>query len=84
MESARLFMATRERPPVEDMIRRLLDVKGGKQMPLSEAEIRQLCTFSRKIFLSQPSLLNLSAPIKICGLFASFMSSIEIYENPFV
>ncbi|MCP8971424.1 hypothetical protein NK662_23235, partial [Ectobacillus sp. SYSU M60031] len=36
----------------------------GKQVQLSESEIRQLCTVSREIFLSQPNLLELEAPIK--------------------
>ena len=34
-----------------------------------ESEIRQLCTVSREIFLQQPNLLELEAPIKICGAF---------------
>jgi hypothetical protein len=34
---------------------------------LSEAEIRQLCLTSKDIFLAQPNLLELEAPIKICG-----------------
>jgi serine/threonine-protein phosphatase PP1 catalytic subunit len=55
---------------LDDIIRRLLEVRTarpGKQVQLSEAEIRQLCTVSRDIFLSQPNLLELEAPIKICG-----------------
>jgi serine/threonine-protein phosphatase PP1 catalytic subunit len=39
----------------------------GKQVQLTENEIRFLCTKSRQIFLSQPILLELEAPIKICG-----------------
>ncbi|KAF9673562.1 hypothetical protein SADUNF_Sadunf10G0037000 [Salix dunnii] len=45
---------------------RLLEV-GGNQVQLSEADIRQLCTASREIFLKQPDLLELAAPISICG-----------------
>lgn len=55
---------------VDDIINRLLEVKGskpGKQVQLSEAEIRQLCVVSKEIFLQQPNLLELEAPIKICG-----------------
>lgn len=54
---------------LDDIIRRLLDVKGkpGKQVQLSESEIRQLCMQAREIFLKQPNLLDLEAPIKICG-----------------
>lgn len=52
---------------LDDIIRRLLEGKGGKQVQLSEAEIRQLCVNARQIFLSQPNLLEVRAPIHICG-----------------
>ena len=48
----------------------LLPVRGsrpGKNVQLTEAEIRGLCLKSREIFLSQPILLELEAPLKICG-----------------
>lgn len=60
---------------LDDIIRRLLDAKNGrttKQVQLTEAEIRQLCAASKEIFLSQPNLLELEAPIKICGKFLFF------------
>lgn len=47
-------------------------VKGsrpGKNVQLTESEIRGLCLKSREIFLSQPILLELEAPLKICGEF---------------
>lgn len=47
-------------------------VKGsrpGKNVQLTENEIRGLCLKSREIFLSQPILLELEAPLKICGEF---------------
>ncbi|XP_042457744.1 serine/threonine-protein phosphatase PP1-like [Zingiber officinale] len=53
------------------IIQKLLGVKGskpGKQVQLLEAEIRQLCLVSKDIFLQQPNLLELEAPIKICDL----------------
>ncbi|KAF8395174.1 hypothetical protein HHK36_019116 [Tetracentron sinense] len=56
---------------LDDIIKRLLEVRlarHGKQVQLSEAEIRQLCAASREIFLQQPNLLELEAPIKICGV----------------
>lgn len=58
---------------LNDIIRRLLEVKSGggkssgKKAQITEAEIRQLCQVSKEIFLSQPNLLELEAPIKICG-----------------
>lgn len=41
--------------------------KPGKNVQLQENEIRGLCLKSREIFLSQPILLELEAPLKICG-----------------
>jgi len=55
---------------VDAMITKLLEVRGkkpGKNVQLSEDEIKYLCTKTREIFISQPNLLELEAPIKICG-----------------
>lgn len=57
-------------PDVDDIIARLLKVKDqkpGTRVHLAEAEIKYLCAKSREIFLSQPALLEIEAPIKICG-----------------
>ncbi|CAA3023380.1 Hypothetical predicted protein [Olea europaea subsp. europaea] len=56
---------------LDDIINRLLEFRSTRtvrQVQLSENEIRALCTASREIFLSQPNLLELEAPIKICGV----------------
>ena len=48
----------------------LITVRGsrpGKNVQLTEAEVRGLCLKTREIFLSQPILLELEAPLKICG-----------------
>ena len=55
---------------VDAIIEKLLSVRGarpGKQVTLTETEIRGLCLHAREIFLSQPILIELEAPIKICG-----------------
>ena len=55
---------------LDDVITRLLEVRGskpGKQVQLSETEVRQLCIVSKDIFMKQPILLELEAPVKICG-----------------
>lgn len=39
----------------------------GKQVNLTEQEVRGLCIKARDIFINQPILLELEAPIKICG-----------------
>jgi len=43
----------------------------GKPVQLAEYEIKYLCTKAREIFINQPILLELEAPIKICGMLAS-------------
>ncbi|KAK9147378.1 hypothetical protein Scep_006135 [Stephania cephalantha] len=55
---------------LDDILNRLLELRGGqtaKQSYLLDREIRQLCVAAKEIFLSQPNLLELQAPIKICG-----------------
>ena len=55
---------------VDEMINRLLEVRNnrpGKTVQMTESEVRALCVKSREIFLSQPILLELEAPLKICG-----------------
>jgi len=55
---------------VDKIIEKLLGVKGskpGKQVNLLESEIQALVTKAREVFLSQPILLELEAPLKICG-----------------
>jgi serine/threonine-protein phosphatase PP1 catalytic subunit len=68
------FKKKMEQAVLDDIIKRLLEVRGkpGKQVQLSESEIRQLCVVSREIFLQQPNLLELEASIKICGIFSFF------------
>jgi len=54
---------------LDSIIDRLLEVRGsrpGKQVQLMEQEIRFLCTKAREIFINQPILLELEAPIKVC------------------
>lgn len=58
---------------VDSVIERLLEVRGsrpGKQVNLAENEVKSLCHKAREIFMSQPVLLELEAPIKICGKLA--------------
>lgn len=45
----------------------------GKNVQLTETEIRNLCLKCREIFLSQPILLELEAPLKICGESSGFI-----------
>lgn len=55
---------------IDNIISRLLEVhssRPGKTVNLTESEIVILCDRSREIFKSQPILLELEAPLKICG-----------------
>ncbi|XP_073115100.1 serine/threonine-protein phosphatase PP1-like isoform X1 [Elaeis guineensis] len=70
---------------LDDIITRLLAVKSGrgatKTVQLTEAEIRQLCVSSKGIFLSQPNLLELEAPIKICGdIHGQYSDLLRLFE----
>ena len=61
-------MASDQDVDLDSIIDRLLEVRGsrpGKQVQLLEQEIRYLCTKAREIFISQPILLELEAPIKV-------------------
>ncbi|KAK6270714.1 hypothetical protein POUND7_007812, partial [Theobroma cacao] len=69
---------------LDDIIRRLTEVRSarpGKQVQLSETEIKQLCVASRDIFLQQPNLLELEAPIKICGdIHGQYSDLLRLFE----
>ncbi|KAK5963708.1 salt homeostasis regulator PWA37_004034 [Arxiozyma heterogenica] len=56
---------------IDATIQKLLDAgyaaKKTKNVCLKNSEITQICNLSRDIFLSQPSLLELSPPVKIVG-----------------
>ncbi|KAI4980284.1 hypothetical protein ZWY2020_020769 [Hordeum vulgare] len=44
-----------------------------RPVQLFDEEIRRLCTSHQDVFLSQPNLLELEAPIKVCGKGARFL-----------
>ncbi|CAF4725395.1 unnamed protein product [Rotaria socialis] len=56
---------------IDNLLERLLEVREchlpDKFVQISEQEINLLCEKSKEVFLSQPMLLELEAPIKICG-----------------
>ena len=63
---------TQDEAVLDDIIDRLLEVRAGRpgrQVQLSEQEVKQLCLTAKEIFMSQPNLLELEAPIKICGIY---------------
>lgn len=75
-------MADQNDVDLDSIIDRLLEVRGsrpGKQVQLLEAEIRHLCQKAREIFISQPILLELEAPIKASNIHSSGMS--QVFAN---
>lgn len=69
---------------VDSVISRLLEVRGarpGRAVQLSEAEVRALCLKSRELFHSQPILLELEAPLKICGdIHGQYTDLLRLFE----
>jgi len=68
----------------DSVIQRLLAVRGsrpGKQVQLAESEVRGLCLRARQIILEQPILLELEAPIKICGdVHGQYYDLLRLFE----
>lgn len=53
----------------------------GKQVQMTEAEVRGLCQKSREIFLQQPILLELEAPLIICGdIHGQYTDLLRLFE----
>lgn len=70
---------------VDDMISRLLDVgysgKVSKSVCLKNAEITSLCLAARDVFLAQPTLIELSPPVKIVGdVHGQYSDLIRLFE----
>jgi len=53
----------------------------GRLVQISEGQLRALCTASRHVFLSQSALLELEAPIKICGdIHGQYHDLLRLFE----
>ncbi|PIL31923.1 hypothetical protein GSI_06627 [Ganoderma sinense ZZ0214-1] len=70
---------------IDDMIQRLLDVgytgKVSKSLCLKNAEIVAICQTAREVFLSQPTLIELSPPVKIVGdVHGQYSDLIRLFE----
>ena len=75
-----------EKLNVDSIISRLLEVRGsrpGKNVDLTEDEIRGLCLITQDIFLSQPALLGLEAPLTVCGdILGQYYDLLKLFEYP--
>lgn len=70
---------------IDDMIARLLDAgysgKVTKSVCLKNAEITAICQAAREVFLSQPTLIELSPPVKIVGdVHGQYSDLIRLFE----
>ncbi|KAL1427445.1 hypothetical protein MTO96_017400 [Rhipicephalus appendiculatus] len=69
---------------IDDFLRKLLamrDSKPGANVDLIEADMKALCRKVREIFLSQPMLLELEAPLQICGdTHGQFYDTMRLFE----
>ena len=54
---------------LDRIIKALMSPKNVKseQLPLKEEEMFRICELCRDTFMKQPMMLELNAPLKICG-----------------
>jgi serine/threonine-protein phosphatase PP1 catalytic subunit len=72
----------RARCPLNERPRTVRGNRPGKVVQLQEHEVKYLCTTAREVLLEQPILLEIEAPIKICGTFASPRAQCSGVDSP--
>jgi len=69
---------------VEEIIEKLLKVQPTSSTPrveLTDGEVKFLCNSAREIFMKQPMLLEMEAPVKICGdIHGQYGDLLRIFE----
>lgn len=83
--SPRMGLGSIKTIDLDEMITRLLDAgystKLTKAVCLKNAEITAICTAVREVFLSQPALVELTAPVKIVGdVHGQYTDLIRMFE----
>ena len=83
--SLTMAMGDLKETDIDDYIKRLLDAgyagKSTKGVTLRNAEINSICSRVREIFLEQPPLIELEAPVKIVGdIHGQYSDLIRMFE----
>jgi len=77
-------MKKAEELDVDGVIDKCLEARGakpGKLVQVSEGQLKALCTATREVFLSQSALLELEAPLKICGdIHGQYHDLLRLFE----
>lgn len=77
-------MASQDESWIDGMIDQLLSArnkKPGTPVDISVQDATSLCNQAREIFMSQPMLLELGAPIKICGdVHGQYTDLLRLFE----
>ncbi|CAG8937609.1 unnamed protein product [Penicillium salamii] len=83
-DSSRDGLNRRASVDLDDMIARLLQAgqsKATKKLCLEPTEILAICSIARNLFLSQPVLLELNAPVHIVGdIHGQYTDLLRIFE----
>jgi serine/threonine-protein phosphatase PP1 catalytic subunit len=73
---------------IDDIIIRLTETPFGQDKPcaIKEGEVEGICSMAKNIMLEQPVLLELEAPVQICGdihgQFADLLNVFRIFGSP--
>ena len=82
--SSRKGAAGASTPDIDKIIDKLLNVRGkrpGNRVDLEEREIMFLCSSVLEVFKSQPCLLELEAPLKVCGdVHGQYYDLLRLFE----
>jgi serine/threonine-protein phosphatase PP1 catalytic subunit len=69
---------------IDDVIDKCLEARGqkpGKLVQVPEGQLKALCTAAREVFMGQSPLLELEAPLKICGdVHGQYHDLLRIFE----